>query len=176
MTWLPGVRGVLFDIDGTLLDRDTPIPGAAEVVERLRARGIPFRIGTNPTRRRRSAIAGILRRGGIRVEDGEVLAPAVLARRRILDSGRRRAALLVPPASREDFVGVHEDEDRPDWVVVGDLGRDFTFERLNRALYCIRKGARLIALHKNRVWDNGADGIVLDAGRSEERRVGKECR
>jgi len=70
----------------------------------------------------------------------------------------------VPPASREDFVGVHEDEDRPDWVVVGDLGRDFTFERLNRALYCIRKGARLIALHKNRVWDNGADGIVLDAG------------
>ncbi|OLC54132.1 MAG: hypothetical protein AUH92_04605 [Acidobacteria bacterium 13_1_40CM_4_69_4] len=70
----------------------------------------------------------------------------------------------MPPASREDFVGVHEDEDRPDWVVVGDLGRDFTFERLNRALYCIRKGARLIALHKNRVWDNGADGIVLDAG------------
>ena len=164
MTWLPGVRGVLFDIDGTLLDQDEPIAGAAEVVDRLRARGIPFRIGTNTTRRPRSAIAGILRRGGIRVEDGEVLAPAVLARRRILESGRRRAALLVPLASREDFGGVEEDQDRADWVVVGDLGRDFTFQRLNGALRCLRHGARLIALHKNRVWDNGVDGIVLDAG------------
>src|SRR2546428_11687164 len=164
MTWLPGVRGVLFDIDGTLLDRGEPVAGAGEVVDRLRARGIPFRSGANPTRRPRSAIAGILRRGGIRVEDGEVLAPAVLARRRILDSGRRRAALLVPPASREDFAGVEEDDDRPDWVVVGDLGRDFSFERLNRALRCLRDGARLIALHKNRVWANGVDGIVLDAG------------
>ncbi|HYS78762.1 MAG TPA: HAD-IIA family hydrolase [Candidatus Dormibacteraeota bacterium] len=160
---MTGVRGVLFDVDGTLLDKDRPIPGAAEVVDRLRARGIPFRIGTNTTRRPRSAIAAILRRGGIRVEDGEVIAPAVLARRRILHSGRIRAELLVPSASREDFAGV-EEGDRPDWVVVGDLGRDFTFERLNRALRYLRSGAGLIALHKNRIWDNGVDGIVLDAG------------
>ena len=26
------------------------------------------------------------------------------------------------------------------------------------------RGARLLALHKNRVWDNGVDGVVLDAG------------
>ena len=70
----------------------------------------------------------------------------------------------MPLASREDFGGVEEDQDRADWVVVGDLGRDFTFQRLNGALRCLRHGARLIALHKNRVWDNGVDGIVLDAG------------
>ena len=85
MTWLPGIRGVLFDVDGTLLCKDEPIPGAAEAIERLRARGISFRIGTNTTRRPRSAVAEVLRRGGIRVENHEILAPAVLARRRILD-------------------------------------------------------------------------------------------
>jgi phospholysine phosphohistidine inorganic pyrophosphate phosphatase len=93
-----------------------------------------------------------------------VLAPCVLARRRILESGRTRAAFLLPAAAREDFVGVVEDESRPDWVVVGDLGRDFTWERLNRAYHWIRGGAGLLALHKNRVWENGLDGIVLDAG------------
>jgi HAD superfamily hydrolase (TIGR01458 family) len=162
--WMEGVRGILFDIDGTLLDNDLPIPGAPPTLDRLRARGILFRLTTNTSRRPRSAIAAVLRRGGFTIEDREVLAPCVLARRLILDSGRRRAAYLLPEAARQDFEDVVEDEDRPDWVVVGDIGRDFTWERLNRAYHWIRNGARLLALHKNRVWDNGVDGVVLDAG------------
>jgi phospholysine phosphohistidine inorganic pyrophosphate phosphatase len=161
---VPGIRGILFDVDGTLLQNDRPIRGAPEMLDRLRALSLPFRLTTNTSRRPRSAIASVLRRGGFRVEDPEVLAPCVLARRRILESGRTRAAFLLPAAAREDFVGVVEDESRPDWVVVGDLGRDFTWERLNRAYHWIRGGAGLLALHKNRVWDNGLDGIVLDAG------------
>jgi HAD superfamily hydrolase (TIGR01458 family) len=164
MTWVDGVRGVLLDVDGTLLQADRALPGAARAVERLRARGIPFRLTTNISRRPRAATAAILRREGIGVEDREVLVPAVLARRRILDSGRRRAAFLLPPEALADFDGVIEDGERPDWVVVGDLGRDFTWERLNRAFGWIRGGARLLALHRNRFWDNGRDGIVLDAG------------
>ncbi len=81
-----------------------------------------------------------------------------------MESGRTRAAYLLPEASREDFTGVTEDETRPDWVVVGDLGRGFTWERLNRAYHWISGGASILALHKNRVWDNGTDGVVLDAG------------
>jgi len=93
-----------------------------------------------------------------------VLAPCVLARRRILESGRTRTAFLLPREAREDFAGVVEDESRPDWLVVGDIGYEFTWERLNRAYHWIHGGARLLALHKNRVWDNGRDGVVLDAG------------
>lgn len=158
------MRGVLFDVDGTLLRDDRPIPGAPEALERLRSKGIAFRLTTNTSRRPRSAIASVLRRGGFRVEDREVLAPCVLARRRIVESGRRRAAFLLPAEAREDFEGVGEDESSPDWVVVGDLGREFTWERLTRAYHWIRGGASLLALHKNRVWDNGQDGVVLDAG------------
>jgi phospholysine phosphohistidine inorganic pyrophosphate phosphatase len=164
MSRSPDYGGVLFDVDGTLLSNDAPIPGAAQAIERLRARGVPFRIGTNTTRRPRSAVAGVLGRGGIRVSIDDVLNPAVLARRRILESGRTKAALLVPPGAREDFAGVTDDEMRPDWVVLGDLGRGFTFEVLNRAYHWLAGGARLIALHKNRAWDNGVDGVVLDAG------------
>jgi HAD superfamily hydrolase (TIGR01458 family) len=119
---------------------------------------------TNTSRRPRSAIASVLRQGGFRVEDREVLAPCVLGRLRILQSGRTRAAFLLPQSARQDFEGVVEDESRPDWVVVGDLGRDFTWERLNRAYHWISGGAALLALHTNRVWDNGVDGVVLDVG------------
>jgi HAD superfamily hydrolase (TIGR01458 family) len=165
MAWVEGIRGALLDIDGTLLAEDRPIPGAAEALDRLRARGIPFRLVTNTTRRPRSETAAVLRQGGARVEDAEVLAPAVLARRRILGSGRTRTALLVPAECRADFDGIHEDGVRPEWVVVGDLGSDFTWERLNQAFRWLRAGAALLALHKNRYWRPAPKApFVLDAG------------
>ena len=164
MAWIDGVRGALLDIDGTLLRNDRAIPGAPEALQRLRQRGVPFRLATNTTRRPRSATGAVLRQAGLAVEDREILAPCTLARRRILASGRTRAALLVPPEAREDFEGVAEDTTRPEWVVLGDLGSGFTWERLNQAFWWIRDGAALLALHKNRFWDPGTGRPVLDAG------------
>jgi HAD superfamily hydrolase (TIGR01458 family) len=109
-------------------------------------------------------MAELLRRQGFDVAVEEILVPAVLARRRILESPRGRAALLVPEASRADFDGVDAVEDDPDWVVIGDLGRGFTFARLNRAFRWLMDGARLLALQKNRYWHAGRAGLALDAG------------
>ena len=119
---------------------------------------------TNTTRRPRAAVAEALRRAGLPLENGEILSPASLARRRILESGRTSAALLVPDESRADFEGVRVDEERPDWVVIGDLGPAFTWERLNLAFRGLRQGARLLALHKNRSWHPVPGEPVLDAG------------
>lgn len=164
MLTLEGVRGLLIDVDGTLLIHDRAVPGAAEAIERLRASGVPFRITTNTTRRPRGAVADTLRQAGVDVETREILSPAVLARRRIVRSGRTRAALLVPEGARLDFTDVEPDEERPDWVVIGDLGPGFTWERLNAAFVWLMNGAQLLALHKNRWWQPGPEGPVLDAG------------
>jgi HAD superfamily hydrolase (TIGR01458 family) len=164
MAWIDGTRGVLLDIDGTLLVNDAPVAGAVEALRRLRRRGVALRLATNTTRRPRSATAAILRQAGFEVEDHEILAPSSLARRRILASGRTRAALLVPPEARRDFDGVEEDETSPSWVVLGDLGSGFTWDLLNQAFWWIRDGAALLALHKNRIWDPGTGRMVLDAG------------
>lgn len=109
-------------------------------------------------------VARALTDAGIPVSEDEVLAPSVLARKRIVDSGRVRAALLVPDSARRDFAGIVPEEASPDWVVVGDLGPLFSWEILNRAFHWIRNGASLLALHKNPFWHAGARGIVLDAG------------
>ena len=88
---------------------------------------------------------------------------------RIVASERRRAALLIPESAKIDLPGVEEVDSSPDWVVVGDLGREFTFDLLNRAFRWLGSGTpvgtRLLALHKNRFWQaGGAEGVVLDAG------------
>jgi HAD superfamily hydrolase (TIGR01458 family) len=159
-----GIRGLLLDVDGTLLVNDEPVPGAGDFIAELRRRGLAFRVTTNTTRRPRRETAEVLQRGGIEVRPGEILGPAALARRRIIESGSLRAGLLVPPSAREDLSGVIEDEAKPDWVVVGDIGAGFTFQRLNQAFRWLLGGAKLLALHRNRCWLAGPEGLVLDAG------------
>ncbi|HET6372384.1 MAG TPA: TIGR01458 family HAD-type hydrolase [Candidatus Polarisedimenticolia bacterium] len=161
---IEGIRGVLLDVDGTLLDGDAAIPGAAECIGRLRRQGVSFRLTTNTTRRPRSAIAAALQKVGIQVEPREIVVPASLACRRIVESGRTATALFVPEASKEDLAQVREVRTNPDWLVVGDLGQGFTFDRLNEAFRHLRAGARFIALHKNPYWRPGPEGFVLDAG------------
>lgn len=159
------LRGLLVDIDGTLLVHDRAIPGAAEALARWTAAGMPFRLVTNTTRRSRAATASVLRAAGLAVEPTSVLQPAVLARRMILESGRHRAGLLVPDEALMDLEGVTVDERSPDWVVVADIGRSFDHDRLSAALRWLRAGARLMALHKNPCWQPSVEeGWMLDAG------------
>ena len=162
--WIPGIEGALLDVDGTLLDGAEAVPGAARALDRLRAAGVRIRLTTNTTRRPRSAVARALAARGIEVATEEVIVPASLARLRIVSSGRPAAGLLVPEACLEDFEGVDTQTAAPDWVVIGDLAEGFTFERLNQAFRWIRRGAALVALHKNRFWFPGGGDPVLDAG------------
>ncbi len=159
------MRGLLLDVDGTLLVGERPVPGAPEWLERVRRARIAFRILTNTTRRPRREVVAALRRAGFRVEAHEVLTPALLARQCILRAGRPTALLLLPEASKEDFADIAEEARTPAWVVVGDLGAEFTWARLNEAFRALRAGARLLALQKNRWWlPDPQTGPVLDAG------------
>jgi HAD superfamily hydrolase (TIGR01458 family) len=164
VAWPDGIHGVLLDVDGTLLVGDEAVPGAAEAVDRLRGSGLRLRLSTNTTRMSIGAVAARLQRAGIRVDAGEILAPSILARRLILGSRRTRVGCLLAPEALVDLEGVERDVDHPDWVVVGDLGPGFTWERLNQAFGWLRQGAGLIALQKNRFWNAGREGWVLDAG------------
>jgi HAD superfamily hydrolase (TIGR01458 family) len=164
MAWIEGVRGVLLDVDGTLLRGDEAIPGAGDAIRRLERHHIDYRLITNTTRRPRAVVAEVLRTAGIEVSEERVLTPAVLARKRILESGRHRAALLVQDATRADLEGVVPDDETPQWVVMGDLGPGFTWERMNRAFHWLRDGATLLALQKNPFWHAGDDGLLIDAG------------
>ncbi len=159
------LRGLILDIDGTLLVHERAVPGAADVLAACARRRLPYRLVTNTTRRARASTAAALRRVGLDVPDEVVLQPAVLARRLILESGRPHTGLLVPDDVRADLEGLEVDTRQPDWVLIGDLGRGFDYDLLNAAFRWLRGGARLLALHKNPCWEPTAEqGWVLDVG------------
>src|SRR5918998_6935145 len=74
------VRGWLFDVDGVLHVGSQPIPGAAELLGDLVARGIPFRLLTNTTTASRATLAARLCAMGLPVtEERLITAPMATA-------------------------------------------------------------------------------------------------
>ena len=71
-TTLARVRGWLLDVDGVLHVGSQPIPGAAELLEDLVAREIPFRLLTNTTTASRATLASRLRAMGLPVTEESV--------------------------------------------------------------------------------------------------------
>ncbi len=155
--------GLLLDIDGTLYVGDEPVPGAPEAVRVLARRGVPMRYLTNTTRFSRRELAGRLRAMGFPAGDDELFTAPVAAAAWLRREGFRRIALYVPESTLEDFASFQLVADEPEAVVVGDLGDDWSFRRLNEAFRQLLGGARLVALQRNRYWRT-PDGLTLDAG------------
>lgn len=167
-----GIRGVLLDIDGTLVVSWRPIEGAPETLARLREAGIPFRLLTNTTTKSRGSLAAALREAGFAVEPEEVVT-AVMATAAYLRSHHpgARCFLLAKGDAAADLEGVELVEEEADVVVIGgtDVLRPgereeiFTYENLNRAFRMLAEGAALVAMHRNLSWVT-EEGLTLDTG------------
>lgn len=155
-----GIKGLLVDLDGTLYVGGEPVPGAREALERLKSAGIKIRYVTNTTRKnRRSVLQGLVELG-FEVRGAEVFTPARAAAALI---GGRSCYPLVDEALLEDLGDATIAYEEPDFVLIGDLGEGFTYDRLNGAFRALMGGAELLALQKNRYWRR-EDGLALDAG------------
>jgi HAD superfamily hydrolase (TIGR01458 family) len=152
----------LFDLDGVFYNDIHPIRGGAEVIAQLRAEGVPFRFVTNTTSKGRAALAAKLQRFGAAAAPREIFCPAVAASA-FLREQDASGVFFTTADTRGEFDGVREDLTRPDFVVLGDLGDEWTYAKLNQVLRYLLDGARLIALGMSRYW-RADDGPRLDVG------------
>lgn len=67
------VKGVIFDIDGTLILSNQPLPGATDAVNSLRNMGVEMRFVTNTTGRTPEQLGVALRELGFEIKDCEIL-------------------------------------------------------------------------------------------------------
>ncbi|WP_348527559.1 TIGR01458 family HAD-type hydrolase [Mesorhizobium sp.] len=152
---------MLLDLLGVVYDGDTPIPGAAAAIERLRKAGLPLRFVSNTTRSPRSKIIAQLVAMGIDVADEELLTPARAAVE-WLRNHDRQPHLLVHPDLEAEFSGLEGGNGRA--VVVGDAGEGFDHASLNRTFRELAAGADFVALAVNRTFKDADGQLSLDAG------------
>ncbi|NPU87532.1 MAG: TIGR01458 family HAD-type hydrolase [Methanothrix sp.] len=159
------ISAFLMDLDGVLYVGGSPVPGARECLELMEEKGYRFRFISNSTRRCRASVAKRLSDMGYRIQPERIFTPSVAAIERIHRSGKRRCYLISTGDVHRDFedAGVVLAEDDVDFVVIGDAGSNFTYERLNRAFNHVLEGADIIALEMDRYWRD-SEGFVLSAG------------
>jgi HAD superfamily hydrolase (TIGR01458 family) len=161
------MRGVLIDLDGVVWESDQVVAGAPEVIDWLHSAGIPHLFVTNTTSRPRRLIAAKLAQLGMDVAAEQILTPPIAATTWLDQNTRGPAVLVVPDATREDFVSVASvDLERAAdvaAVVVGDIGDAWTYPLLNSIFRLLlgQPAPQLIALGMTRYW-RAEDGLRLD--------------
>jgi HAD superfamily hydrolase (TIGR01450 family) len=94
------IRGVVFDVDGTLLLSNRSLggyellPGAIEVLTTLKSRRVPFALLTNGSAYPPAEQAAKLRAAGLPVEDEQMITPSSIAADHLRRRGIRRALVL----------------------------------------------------------------------------------
>jgi HAD superfamily hydrolase (TIGR01450 family) len=169
---LHGIRALILDADGVLVLRGAAIPGTADALAVLAARGIPYRIVTNFSMAHRDTLAARFSGGGAAVDPAHVVtaASAAAAWAAARHPGQPLFVLAAPDALRE-FAGQDLRSPREASapgasvaaVVIGDAGEDLSFANLDTAFRLVRGGADFMAMHRNPWWLTPR-GATLDAG------------
>ncbi|MFY7959659.1 MAG: HAD-IIA family hydrolase [Elsteraceae bacterium] len=178
-----GLRGLLLDLDGTLIRGGAPIAGAIDFVARHQSR---LAIVSNNSSDTPKTLAAQLRRMGFSINPEQIfLAGAVAVEQIAALHPEARSMLLGSPALRAFATqeGLILEDQSPDLVL---LARDESFDygKLARSANAIRRGATFYVTNAD-VSHPGAEGSVVPeagalmlavmgvVGRSPDRVFGK---
>jgi 4-nitrophenyl phosphatase len=107
---VPRIRGLMFDVDGTLLLSDRSLsdyeilPGALETLSALSERRVPFVLLTNGSAYPPAEQAGRLRAAGLPVMDSQMITPSSITAEHMSRHGIRRALVLGTPGVAHSLV------------------------------------------------------------------------
>jgi arabinose operon protein AraL len=142
------LKGIIFDLDGTVYLSDHLIPGARQVIEQLRGQGQRMVFVSNKPLQSRTDYAAKLTRLGVPTHPDDVINSSLVLTRYL---GREMPGATVfaigePPLLEELAVGFRLSED-PDEieVVIASFDRTFDYRKLNIGFQALRRGARFFA-------------------------------
>jgi inorganic pyrophosphatase len=157
------IKAILLDIDGTILEGGVAVPGAPAAIRTLRESGLKLKFMTNISAKTPAQIADALQKAGIGADADDVHSSTAACIQYLRSRGATYSDVLVPELVKPLFSELDVDNERPQFVVVGDVGDGFSYQAMNYAFTRIREGAILLAPQKN-LWWMDADGPKIDSG------------
>ena len=160
---LSNIKGILLDLDGVLCIGETPIPGAAEVIQLMKEKEIPFRIATNYTTLSRTSLFTKLNLMGINVDKYHIISAAYAGVLKLRSMGSPSCEIFLKEDTKSDYDEFHIDPISPEVIVIGDLDDRWTFNIINNIFNKVLNGSKIIALHKGRYFQV-SEGLQIDSG------------
>ena len=164
---LDNYAAYLFDVDGTLVYHDHAVPGAADALQALKARGKHVLAVTNNSSLSRHELAERFREFGLPLEDHEVFSALVATAQLVAHEapGARVYVFGNPGVAAElERRGLTlTDGVDADYVVVGNH-RGISYDKLTVAMRALLNGARFVAINVDRTYVGEDGGLVPGAG------------
>jgi HAD superfamily hydrolase (TIGR01458 family) len=157
------IRGFIIDIDGVLYEDKSAVPGAIRAIQYLQRNNISFLLATNTTRKSRFSLQSNLNNFGFKVELEQVFSATFAAKEWLTRHKAKSIYLYLRGDGYREFKDFKVTANKPEYIVIGDMGEDLTYDKLNHAFQLIMGGTKIIALQKNRYWRKSSD-LVIDAG------------
>lgn len=179
-----GIKGLIFDIDGTLILHNKPLSGAIDTINALRSANISLRFVTNATGQSPKELAQKLQHLGFHLNADEIQTSVTACQQLLTDEFKGKTGYVaVPDTTKTILAGALENikqtEEKPDFVLMGDLGNHFDYQILNKIFNYLLQGAQLITFHRNpyifrdsQTWlDSGAFTMAFEAITQQSARV-----
>lgn len=138
-----GIKGILFDLDGTVYLGEKEVPGAAKFINGLKSHDIRPVFVTNRSNRTELEVCEHLRGYGIDCDESDVISTAY-ATALHLEKGSYYAIGEKNVFDTMDRHGFVYDDKAPDYVIVS-FDRGFDYNKLKIAVGLIHKGAKFIS-------------------------------
>lgn len=149
---LSDIGGFLIDLNGVVYQDDEAIDGAAAMISKIKAAGLGCLFCTNTTIHSRTTLHRKLIDLNIPVDFADIFGVTTVAVDILRKESARRLWLVMNEDTRRDFERFEWDEHDPEWIVVGEIGEDWSYGLLNRMFHKVLDGARVLALHKGKYW------------------------
>ena len=160
------IKGILIDIDGTIIHKGKPIEGAIETLNFLKKNKIKILYLTNTDSKTPQSVAENLRNFGFNIEEKEIFSPIIALKNFLLTQKDKKIYLISNKEIREEFrqFKLVNSTENPDFVVIGDFRDDWNVEYLNEAFKCVLNGAKLLGTQGNMFFLNSMGEPTLDTG------------
>jgi HAD superfamily hydrolase (TIGR01458 family) len=157
------IKAVLFDLDGVLYVGKQLIPGALATIAQLRKAGIAVRFVTNTSTLSLASLQQKLNDFGFNTVPEEIMSAPQATIQYLKTQPNQVCKLLLTEDVKKDFTCFDQSETAANYVVIGDIGDQWSYQLLNEVFHCLVNGAQLIAIHKNRFWQTEV-GLQMDIG------------
>jgi NagD protein len=159
------VKNYLSDMDGVILKGSKLIPGAAEFVQNLLARNVPFLILTNNSMFTQRDLQVRLSFMGLEVPQEALFTSALATAQFLHFQHPGGSAFVIGEAGLTTAlhdIGYVLTDHNPDYVVLGET-TSYSIERITRAIRLVMEGSRFIATNPD-VIGPGESGLVPATG------------
>ena len=139
------------------------IDDAVNAIRYLKRKQLPLRFTTNTTTRSLASLHEKLVRMRLPIAPEEVFGVIKAAVAYLRRKGKPRCYLLLTDDPRQDFSEFPQTDKDPEYIVIGDVGKRWDYELMNKLFRMVTDGAEVIALHKGKYWET-EQGLQVDMG------------